>query len=222
MADTVKLSDVHPWGHNLAEYRAIFNLGDEIRKPLIGFAEGTSSVNSELTKIGCTMVSIDPIYGFTRQDLNRRLDEVMAQAEHYWSRLPTEAQRQAKEIAHSRTKATSEFLADFENGKKAHRYITAALPGPLPFQDKTFHLGLCAHFLLLYDNLGLDFHIAAITETLRICEDVRIYPTLNLQGQESRVLAGVINYFSKDYQVQLEKVNYGFQGLGNELLRIRS
>ena len=221
MIEPVKLSEVYPWGHNLAEYRAIFKLNDDdLRKPLMGFADGTSSVNSELTQLGHHMVSIDPVYQFTKQDIERRLSEVTAQSEQYWQGLPADQRKQAIDIADSRVKATKTFLADFDLGKQQQRYLADSLPGPFAFPDKAFGIGLCAHFLLLYDYYGLPFHIEAITEMLRICDEVMIYPTLNLHGQKSLVLDDVIGHFSAGYRVQLEAVDYGFQGMGEEMLRI--
>lgn len=221
MIEPIKLNDVYPWGHNLAEYKAIFNLDDmDIRRPLVGFADGTSSVNSELTQLGHKMVSVDPIYQFTKQDIDRRLNDVMAQSEQYWRGLPEDHRQQAIAIAGSRVKATKTFLVDFELGKQQGRYLPTALPGPFAFPDNTFSIGLCAHFLLLYDYYGLAFHIQAITEMLRICNEIRIYPTLNLHGQKSFVLDDVVNHFSSNYRVHLETVEYGFQGMGEEMLRI--
>lgn len=217
----MRLSDVYPWGHNLAAYRAIFNLNDQaLTRPIVSFADGTSSANSELTGLGCAMVSVDPVYQFSAHDIHRRLVEMMEQAEAYHQQLAPDDQQEAKDIADLRVNATLDFLEDFELGKERHRYLVGALPGPLSLADNTFDIGLCAHFLLLYDNYGLRFHIEAITEMLRICREIRIYPTINLQGQQSQVLDGVIKYFASAYTTRLEPVDYGYQGMGNQLLRI--
>lgn len=217
----MRLSDVYPWGRNLAEYSAIFNLVDEdLHRSLASFADGTSSVNSELKEMGHRMVSIDPLYGFNVREINQRLGEVVRQSEIYQQELPPEEQRQAEDIVRLRAEATKIFLDDFELGKEQSRYLAAALPGPFSFGENTFGIGLCAHFLLLYDYYGLSFHISAITEMLRICEEIRIYPTVNLDGQKSLVLDDIIGYFSEGYQVRLEAVDYGFQDLGKEMLRI--
>lgn len=199
----------------------MFNLSEEdLRHPIVSFADGTSSANSELNKRGQFMVSIDPVYQFSRQDLERRLHEVIAHSENYLENLPLHQQKEMKEIAESRAGATKVFLEDIEPGIHEQRYINASLPGPLSLNDLSFRIGLCSHFLLLYDNEGLTFHLSSITEMLRICEEVRIYPTINLNGQPSEVLNDVINHFSSDYQVQLESVEYGFQDMGKQMLRI--
>ena len=217
----MRLEDVFPWGHNLAEYQAMFNLeSKDLYKSIVSFADGTSSANSELVQSGCTMVSVDPIYRFNREDISRRLDEMVMHTERYQQGLPSEERQQASDVANSRANATRTFLADFDIGKKQHRYLAEELPGPISLPDDSFDFGLCGHFLLLYDYLGLAFHIAAITEMLRICKDLRIYPTVNLNGQQSLVLDGVRAHFSDSYSVYIQKVGYGFQGMGKQMLRI--
>ncbi|MCC2599915.1 hypothetical protein [Sphingobacterium sp. FBM7-1] len=217
----MRLNEVHPWGHNLTEYRSIFNLDDEdLHKSIISFADGTSSANSELTNMGHKIISVDPVYQFTRNDLDYRLNEVISRAKMYQQELPSHEKQNAAAIADSRAAATRTFLADFELGKKEQRYIAGSFPGPFPFSDNSFELGLCAHFLLLYDNYGLAFHIKAITEMLRICDEIRIYPLVNLTGNKPAILEDLINNFSSCYTVKTQEVDYGFQGIGTELLRI--
>src|SRR5690606_586144 len=99
----MRLNEVVPWGHNLPEYKAMFNLDNaDIRKSLVGFADGTSSANSELAKQGGSMVSIDPIYQFSNHDINRRLNEVTEQSKIYTERLSPEERQEANEIAYLR------------------------------------------------------------------------------------------------------------------------
>ena len=112
------------------------------------------------------------------------------------------------------------FLQDFEQGKKQGRYINHELPGETQFKELSFDLGLSSHFLLLYDQLGVEFHISSIKEILRICKEVRIFPLLNLDANKSEVLDGVSRYFQKDFDLRIKKVNYEFQKGGDEMLII--
>lgn len=218
----MRIDDVYPWGHTLADYRNIFQLADEdLSKELISFADGTASVNSELMQLGRTMVSVDPIYQFSTSDIEMRLNAVLAQSERYQQRLTSEEQQQAIRIADKSAKATRVFLADFDLGKRQQRYLAATLASALPFEDDTFDIGVCAHFLLLYDHYGIEFHLASIREMLRICGEIRIYPTINLSGQKSLVLNDVMDFFSADYTLDLVPVDYGFENMGNEMLTFR-
>ena len=81
-------------------------------------------------------------------------------------------------------------------------------------------MALSSHFLALYSQLGLDFHIKSVKEMLRVASEIRIFPLLNLDAEKSEVLDGLIEYFNSDYSVSIVKVDYEFQKNGNEMLRI--
>lgn len=62
-----KLNSVIPWGRNIEEYFAMFNLNDSNKKMKIaGFGDGPASFNYEATKAGYDITSFDPIYQFTK------------------------------------------------------------------------------------------------------------------------------------------------------------
>ena len=75
--------------------------------------------------------------------------------------------------------------------------------------------------MLLYTALGLDFHIAAISEMLRVCKEVRIFPLCDLDSNASQLTNDVIGHFSKAYDVQIRQTGYEFQKNANKLLVIR-
>lgn len=82
-------------------------------------------------------------------------------------------------------------------------------------------MGLSSHFLILYSNLGLDFHIKSISEMLTICKEVRIFQLLNLNAMRSEVLDGIVETFGKDFDIYIRLVDYEFQKGGNEMLIIQ-
>ncbi len=116
--------------------------------------------------------------------------------------------------------AMQTFLADYEPGRQEGRYLAHALPNRTIYQDDEFELGLSSHFLLLYAQLGLDFHLQSITEMMRICREIRIFPLLDLNAEESSVLGETIEFFGSAYQIGIEPVAYEFQRNGNKMLRI--
>jgi hypothetical protein len=65
--------------------------------------------------------------------------------------------------------------------------------------------------------LTFDFHIASIREMLRVAKEVRIFPLLDVNAQESRYLQGVLERF-QEYKLEIRKVNYEFQRGGNKML----
>lgn len=95
------------------------------------------------------------------------------------------------------------------------------MPEKTSFPDLTFELGLSSHFLVLYSQLGLEFHIPSINEMLRIAKEIRIFPLLNLDAKKSELVDALIAYFQTDYIVKIEKVDYEFQKNGNEMLTIK-
>ena len=92
------------------------------------------------------------------------------------------------------------------------------MPDRLDADDNSFDLGLSSHFLLLYDNLGFDFHVKAIKEMLRVCRQVRFFPLLNLDAKQTPLTRQVMEYFSMRYTVRVHRVDYEFLKGANAML----
>jgi hypothetical protein len=222
----MKLEKVVPWGRNIDEYRAMFLLSDDdMKKRIAGFGDGPASFNYQASAAGADVTSFDPIYGFSAQELRSRINEVrdiiIAQmrenSENYvWDRI-----KDVNELEKIRMSAMEIFLADFEKGKAEGRYICHELPERLSCEDMCFDIGLSSHFLLMYDSLGYDFHIKAISEMLRVCREVRIFPLCDLDSRESELTKQVIEYFSRDFKTEILKTDYQFQKGADKMLKIR-
>lgn len=135
----MELKNVVPWGRSLAEYRAMFSLTDEdLSKTILGCADGPASFNAELSSIGKRVVSVDPIYQFNRQQIESRSHEVypeiMQQVSDNKDDFVWNAIHSTAHLGEARMKAMTAFLADYDNGKSAGRYVTGSLPVlTLPF-----------------------------------------------------------------------------------------
>ena len=92
------LKNVVPWGRRFSEYQDMFHLTDEeiVSKRIVSFGDGPASFNAEGTRMGGNIISLDPIYQFSKQELVGRLEEtrgiVMEQMrqnqDHYkWDRI---------------------------------------------------------------------------------------------------------------------------------------
>ena len=69
----MKLEQVVPFGRSIGEYQAMFDLSqDDLRKNILGVGDGPASFNAEMTKLGYRVVSIDPLYSFTGQEIERQ------------------------------------------------------------------------------------------------------------------------------------------------------
>ncbi|BCZ46538.1 SAM-dependent methyltransferase [Clostridium gelidum] len=222
-----ELSKVVPWGRTLEEYKTMFTLSTEdLKKSIASFGDGPASFNAEMTKLKNNVISFDPIYQFTKQQLINRIEEtkdiVMKQTKENKDNFIWTNIKDLDELEKIRMGAMSNFIKDFEEGKEEKRYIPHELPNKTNFSDNHFDIGLSSHFLLLYPKLGLDFHIKSIDEMLRICKEVRIFPIIDLDAKESSVLQPIIDYYNKNYDVKIEKTDYEFQKDGDKVLVIGS
>lgn len=221
----MELSGVVPWGRNIDEYREMFRLSDEdMKKKIAGFGDGPASFNFQASQAGADVTSFDPIYSFSASQLRKRIDEVrktvmqqMAEStENYvWNRITS-----ISELERVRMSAMEMFLSDLEQGRREGRYIPHQLPDRLPYSGITFDIGLSSHFLLMYTSLGFDFHVSAISEMLRVCREVRIFPLCDLDSNSSELTERVINAFRQRYDVRIEKTAYEFQKGADSMLRI--
>lgn len=219
------LDSVVPWGRNFNEYKLMFQLDNSDRtKKIAGFGDGPASFNYEANRQGYTVTSFDPIYQFSKDDLCRRIEEVRTivmqqmreNMDHYvWTNI-----QNLEELEYVRMSAMQLFLSDYEQGREEKRYICHELPEPLPYQEDTFDIGLSSHFLLMYTALGYDFHIQAMTEMLRVCKEIRIFPIVDLNADKTDFIIEVIRYFDRRYHVEIRQTQYEFQKGGNKLLVI--
>ena len=71
-----KLENVVPWGRSLEEYIRMFNLtADDLRLKILDCAGGPASFNVEMTRKGYNVISCDPIYQFSVDEIAQRIQE---------------------------------------------------------------------------------------------------------------------------------------------------
>jgi len=221
------LDKVVPWGRSFAEYVAMFGLSEgDLQLPLLGCGDGPAGFNAELSKLGGNVTSVDPLYVFTAEQIRGRIAEtyptVMDQLRRNRDDYVWQSISSVEELGRIRLAAMDTFLADFETGKKAGRYIAGELPA-LPFESGRFSLALSSHLLFLYSNhLSAEFHLAALREMLRVSCEVRVFPLLTLAGTISPHLEFVTGQLRNlGYSVEIKRVAYEFQRGGNEMLVIK-
>jgi hypothetical protein len=223
----IKYESIVPWGRSYSEYVSMFGLNEsDLNKSILGCGDGPASFNSVMYKKGKRVISIDLIYQFSLIEIEQRIkdtfDIVMDQTRNNQEKFIWSNIQNIDELGMIRISAMKEFLNDYEQGKLENRYIFGELPG-LPFNNSSFDLALSSHFLFLYtDNLSLEFHIQSIAEMLRVSKEVRIFPLLDFNANESPYVQEVINvYDKKGYSVERVKVDYEFQKGGNKMLVIK-
>jgi hypothetical protein len=220
------LDRVVPWGRSFAEYERMFSLKpDDLKRPVLGCADGPASFNAEATKRGIEVVSVDPLYAFSAVEIRRRIKEVCPQVlEQTWQNrdgFVWNDFRSIEALGWMRLRTMVRFLKDYPAGREAGRYVLAELP-KLPFADGAFALALCSHFLFLYsDHVSEPVHVDSVLELCRVADEVRIFPLVALGNQPSRHVAAVVRAVERlGRKAEIERVPYEFQRGGNEMLRI--
>jgi len=219
------------WSRSFEEYRLIFGLTEsDLAGLVLGCADGPASFNAEATALGHRVISSDPTYAYRATEFERRaeacydvvISRVKENIENYiWGYF-----RDPDHLGRCRLAAMRKFLADFDLGKQAGRFVTASLP-ELPFNDGQFSLALVAHFLFLYsDQFDCDFHVAAFEELLRVAGEVRVYPLHGLNRYRSPHVGPVIDHLEQaGFEVEVVSVEFEFQKVnddsGNRMMRVR-
>lgn len=224
----MKLENVAPWGRNLEEYQNMFLLSDkDLQSKILGCGDGPSSFNFEVTQQNGNITSIDPIYQFTKDEIQQRIDETSLvvseqlrqnQKDFIWKNI-----KSVDELIEIRLSAMNSFINDYEDGKKENRYIHNELP-KLLFESDSFDLVLSSHFLFLYsEHFDLQFHIDSILEMYRVSKkEVRIFPLLNLKNEKSEYLEPILKILDdKGFETKIVKTNYEFQKGANKMLTIK-
>jgi hypothetical protein len=223
---SIDLDNIVPWGRSLREYELMFNLTPpDYERRILDCGGGPSSFSAELNGNGGDVRSIDPLYQYTGMQIQQRfhesLDGVIDQVDRtpqnwVWSYHQSSAQLRENRIA-----VMQRFLRDYDCGRTAGRYITAALPA-LPFRGRHFDLALCSHLLFLYsDLLSFEFHLAAIKEILRGADELRIFPLLTLKSVFSPYVEPLsVTLQGEGWEVTIERVEYELQRGGNQMMRI--
>jgi SAM-dependent methyltransferase len=206
----------------------MFDLSDaDLRVRILGCADGPASFNTEATARGTDIVSCDPLYQWSADQVRARIaatyETVLEQTRRNADGFVWDAIASVENLGVVRRAAMDAFLTDYEAGRSQGRYVAAALP-TLPFTDDTFDLALCSHFLFLYsDQLGALFHRTAVLEMCRIAREVRIFPLVALNGRRSAYVDPLAESLrAAGHGVSMERVPYEFQRGANEMMRIRT
>jgi hypothetical protein len=200
--------------------------GAEMAGRILGCGDGPASFNAEATRRGNKVVSCDPIYTFSKADIEARIaaiyKQVIDQTRQNQHEFVWEAITSVEELGQVRIAAMQAFLDDYPAGLVEKRYLNSELP-TLPFPDTSFDLALCSHLLFLYSQqLDEEFHHLSLLELCRVAKEVRVFPLLALGGAISPHLEGSVEKLrSAGHQVTIQRVSYEFQRGACEMLKIQ-
>jgi hypothetical protein len=188
----VRLESVVPFGRSLDEYQKMFNLsGNDLSKRILGVGYGSASFNSEMQERGHGVISVDPLYELSAEEITRQFYRVVDDIIHQVKTTPENwvwtYHASPEDLRNSRERVLMNFVNDYELGKQQGRYRIGELPDLSEIEDKTFDLALCSHFLFLYsDQYNGEFHQAAIQEMLRVASEIRAHIQTSSAPQASR------------------------------------
>ncbi|WP_157117762.1 class I SAM-dependent methyltransferase [Nocardia vaccinii] len=200
---TPKLDQILVTPRTYEEYRSIFGLSesDLSSGPILDCPGGASDFGLTVRSSGGRCVSVDCRYDLSPADFAKLFD-----AE--WVRMRAWASAQPDRFRFLRNDGSDhwerwrigaeKFLADYEKSESEGQgnYVAAALP-QLPFEDGSFSLVLSGFLLFTYvDRFDFEFHIAAVTELLRVCRgEVRLHPLNEITGRSYPHLNRLIEHF---------------------------
>ena len=226
-APAITIDSVFPWGRSFAEYRRMFALtDDDLNGQILGCADGPASFNAELTRRGGRVVSCDPLYQYSADNIRARIDSthdwMVGLARQNYDRFVWNSIKAPEHLGQVRMAAMNDFIADFDDGRGAGRYLPHSLP-KLESGLPEFDLAVCSHFLFLYSQeFSLDFHLNSVREMCRHAKEVRIFPLLDMQGRVSAHLASLLHRLAVlNLVAEVVRVEYEFQRGGNQMLRVR-
>jgi hypothetical protein len=216
-----------PWGRSLAEYRLMFGLSDnDLIGNIFSYGDGPASFNSEMTAAGRRVTSSDPIYACSKAEIHQRVEHSYIQSIYQLKQddepYAWDYFRDLNQLGENGLETMTRFLDDFDAGIAAKRYVPEQLPH-LSFPDRHFQLALSSHYLFFKpEQFTLEFHVEAIQELLRVAEEVRIFPVLDVECKRCPYVGFVWTIFTdKGFSVELKNVDYEFQQGGNQMMRIR-
>ena len=205
----------------------MFNLTpNDLKESILDCGAGPSSFNAQMTRSGGKVISCDPIYQFTGEEIQKRIQAtypmIISDLEENFDKFVWKDMKSPEHLGQVRMAAMNRFLEDFTPGIREGRYQIQSLPY-LSFSTGEFDIALCSHFLFTYsEQFSKDFHLAAILEMCRVAKDVRVFPLLkNFTGEPSPYLEPIKEALgARGYKVTIEQVSYEFQRNGDRLLHI--
>lgn len=213
------------WGRTAEEYEAFFGLADVPQSArVLDCGAGPASFCAEWTRRGRRVVAADPIYASPAEEIGAGFeptaDRMLEGMRRAHGRFRWAEYGSPERVVEVRRTALKDFLDDFGDERSTGRYVAAGLPH-LPFASGAFDLVLCSHLLFLYsDELGLDAHVDALAEMLRVGREVRVFPLLDMSGGPSSHLEGCVAELRRVADAEIIDVPYEFRAGDTSMLKL--
>lgn len=192
---------------SFAEYEKMFILQTEQLhgRRILDVAGGASSFTAEARQLGILSEAVDPLYEKSSEAIDKHgrqeIELVAAKMERLQNVYDWTFYGSLQNHTAGRVKSLERFIEDFSSHDGAGRYHAACLP-LLPFEQESFDLVLCSHFLFLYEEqFDYVFHLEAVRELIRVAKsggEVRIYPLFSFRTEEYSRLPDLINELTNE------------------------
>jgi len=174
------------------EYESMFacRFGDLKQQAVLDVAAGASSFTASARMQGIHSIAVDPMYCLNTQEMEERAlreielaTEKLAKVSHLY-RWDDYGSLEMHRM--NRLQSLSLFIHDYRKDVAKEIYKPCSLP-QLAFEDHSFSMVVCSHFLFLYEEqFDYAFHLAAIGEMMRVCRpggEICLFPLLNFKRQ---------------------------------------
>lgn len=183
------------------EYKEMFMLKEDLLSngKILDIASGASSFTAELNQKGYEAIAVDPLYTLTSEEIyDFGKQEIMIASQKLSKNEQLFTWNNYESLKHHdeiRRHSLHQFIESYRKDKHKERYITAQLPF-LPFENDTFSLIFCNHFLFLYqEQFDYNFHLDSIKEMIRITKkggSILIYPLVGFKDEMYPYLGDLI------------------------------
>ncbi|CAA0121414.1 Uncharacterised protein [BD1-7 clade bacterium] len=223
-----EINEVVLYSRGFHEYRSMFNLTKkDFKRSILSVADGPASFHAKMAEKGVHITSLDPVYGCSPKDIERRFyetfDDIFMQIKRESDADPSwcwSFYDDAYDMKRRCEKSFHRFMDEYRTHKK-RGYIAGAMPH-LPFPDASFDLVICSHFLFLYSHvLDKKFHWHCIREMLRVGREIRVYPLHMMDSSISGFLDPIMaKLVAHGFQVELVPVDYQVRERAHKMLRV--
>ncbi len=206
------------WIYNLDDYKKVFALSDaDLQKTIVDFPGYFSSVNAEVTALGGKIISVDPLYHLSPQEMEAKVRESLKNGQRDLQKnsniLVSNHDNSIDQITDKWRENAEKFLLDYSIGKQQGRYLTYE---ELP-KEKLNDLLLAADFLFK----NAENNIEKIMEQLcRLAVEVRIFPLSEVEQISSQLGPLMLVFQNRNFGVEVRAISYPLRADGQAMLRI--
>lgn len=212
------------------EYQEMFMLEQEFlgKGTILDIASGASSFTAELNQRGYKAMAVDPLYKLSIEEIGslgrkeiKIASQKLSQNENLFVWNYYNSFEHHDDI---RNCSLNQFINSYKRDENKEIYVPARLPS-LPFDDDTFSLVFCNHFLFLYqEQFDFKFHLDAIKEMVRITKkdgSIYIYPLVGFKDEVYPYLDELIEALNKnEASAKINGTNFRFLPSATHYLKI--